>query len=388
MRICFITRGFTPPLKSLMNAQVQELAKNLAILGHTVEIISPLNLDKPYAIHGVYVPRKDVLSQALNEVLFGFTSSINVKKLLNQKIVDIIHYYSPLPAFLSKFYNNTNQNMHIPSFFECGTPVPKVARYSTNTSQFLFNKISLALHSQAMKEVDKIIVNSNYLKSILYKYFNINQSKMEVVPVGVNPSLCIPHKEHIKLKRECNLNEDIIIDVAAILPLKNQLSLIKCIPSIIKEHPNAKFIFIGPILSYKYYVKIQKFIHSHNLMEKIIFTGEVTHKQVMQYYAIADVVVFPSVVEGCPRALLEAMSCSKPSVVYSMGFNKELAKKGNEFVFVKPFDNEDMSNAIINLLSDYETSKMLGQRARNTVLQYFDWKIVATEVIKLYESII
>jgi glycosyltransferase involved in cell wall biosynthesis len=80
------------------------------------------------------------------------------------------------------------------------------------------------------------------------------------------------------------------------------------------------------------------------------------------------------------------MSSGKAIVASAIPQNREVAKQGDETIFVDPQNVDEMSNAVTQLLADEDKRKELGQNARRTVLRYFDWKIIAKETLQLYEN--
>ncbi len=82
------------------------------------------------------------------------------------------------------------------------------------------------------------------------------------------------------------------------------------------------------------------------------------------------------------------MSCGKAAVASFIPQNKEVAKRGDEVMFVDPFNTEAIAESISHLLSDPDLRKRLGQNARRTVLEYFDWKVVAAQVAEECQEIL
>ncbi len=81
----------------------------------------------------------------------------------------------------------------------------------------------------------------------------------------------------------------------------------------------------------------------------------------------ADVFVLPSLSEGLPNALLEAMAASRPVVATGVGGVKDLLRDGENGLVVDPADSEALAAAVLRLVSDPGLARRLGQSARAAV---------------------
>ena len=81
----------------------------------------------------------------------------------------------------------------------------------------------------------------------------------------------------------------------------------------------------------------------------------------------ADVFVLPSLSEGLPNALLEAMAASRPVVATGVGGVTDLVRNGENGLVVPPADSGALAGAVLRLASDFGLARRLGQSARATV---------------------
>lgn len=402
MRVCLVTssRVLAPAkARSPLYVQTHGLASALVALGHRVDVIALPAQDKTKEVYNVYEIGKvrfagsSSLTRVLNELYFGLATPLAIQRLSRQNRPDVIHFDAPVPAFFTLLL--TPENRSPPCVFWHGGPVPgfvpgekaQVFPEEWHESR-LITRASLTLQSYVLNRVSKVIVLSNVLKETLVEYFNLEPSELEVIPPGVDSSLFRPNIDCSQLEEKYGLAEDaqVVMCVARIAPYKNQLALVEAMPRVIEKHPNAKFMFVGPVSSSRYYSQIQGLVHSYSLDKHVIFTGSVVNAELPKYHALADIFVLPSTAEGLPGVLIEAMSCGKAAVASSIPQNREVAKRGDELMFVDPFNTEAIAEAINNLLSNPELRKRLGQDARRTVLQYFDWKVVAAQIAEVYRK--
>ncbi len=105
------------------------------------------------------------------------------------------------------------------------------------------------------------------------------------------------------------------------------------------------------------------------LAESVHFLGSV--RDVAAVLAVSDVFVLPSVVEGLPLALLEAMLAGKPVVATAVGGVPEAIISGDNGLLVPPRDAAALADAITQLLPSPDLRARFGARARSTVEQHF-----------------
>ena len=102
---------------------------------------------------------------------------------------------------------------------------------------------------------------------------------------------------------------------------------------------------------------------------------------------MADVFVLPSLSEGSPNALLEAMACGLPIVATRVGGVPEIAVDGETALLVPPEDPVALARAIDRLLRDRALAARLGSAARATVLTRYTPELRATTLSGLYASL-
>jgi glycosyltransferase involved in cell wall biosynthesis len=115
------------------------------------------------------------------------------------------------------------------------------------------------------------------------------------------------------------------------------------------------------------------------LGEAIVFTGPV--ENIQEYFYAADLFLHGSVCEGTPNALIEAMACGIPSLVYKLpGISGFLTRHGiNAFEFE---NHEKLELLIENILSHPENMEQIGTNAAKDIREKHTFEIVATNFLK------
>src|SRR4029453_8125800 len=87
--------------------------------------------------------------------------------------------------------------------------------------------------------------------------------------------------------------------------------------------------------------------------------------------AAIDVFVLPSLMEGHPLAVLEAMAAGKPIVATTVGGLAEAMEDGVSGLLVPPGDADALAEAVVSLLRDPERAARLGREARRALEERF-----------------
>jgi len=119
---------------------------------------------------------------------------------------------------------------------------------------------------------------------------------------------------------------------------------------------------------------------------RVFFTGKRT--DVERLLGLADIFVLPSLYEGFPVALLEAMAAKKAIVATRVGSVPEILKDGVNGVLVHPGDAQALSNAMIFLLDDEEARLKMSEEAHRTVREQYTWSSVGEKVYNAYISLV
>jgi len=394
MKICQVGTGFTsipPQVSAATEEVVYHLCKELIQLGCDVHIIDildkkrmvtdlPIN-EVPY-FSFLKTTRSNSLGLIARRLSFSFFSAIKLQKL--KRDFDVVHFHNQFPAFMFQLFARLSFN-RIPTVYTLHNPIWGLSyREMPRNAQIKF-----ALEIEVMNSVNKVIAVSETLKKNVIKRLNLRPSSIIVIPNGVDADLFHPSRASPTLRKKLAAKgERIILCVGRICRYKAQKLLIDAVPKITQENPNVKFVFVGPIDDTEYFKDILHTIDSQSLGKYCVFTGNVPSNLIPKYFAIADVFVLPSITEGLPLTLLQAMSSGRAIVASAIPQNMEVAKQGDEIIFVDPHNVEEMSSAIAQLLGDEDKRKKLGEKARRTALRYFEWKRIAEKTLQLYENMI
>ena len=220
----------------------------------------------------------------------------------------------------------------------------------------------------AYKAADKIILTSNQDKKFIEDNFKTPSSKIEVTPNYIDVDLFKP----LNIPKEKNR----IIFIGRLEEEKNLFDLIEAIANL-----PAKLILIG---SGSLKEKLEGFVLKKKA--NIEFKGNIPNQKLPEELNKSEVFILPSFYEGCPKTLLEAMSCGLPCIGTNVEGIKEIIQhKKNGYLC--ELDHESIRKAIIEVLEDKILQKKISQNARKTILEKFSFEKILEKEKNIYENL-
>lgn len=157
---------------------------------------------------------------------------------------------------------------------------------------------------------DLIVVISQGIKNDLIKNFGVASEKITVI-YGPNDTESIKRlmTENLEEQYKGVFDHPVIITLGRLTPIKGQIHLIRAFSKIKKTYPQVKLVFIGEgdIES-----ELKRVVKELILENDVLFFGYVSNP--FKYIKKSKLFVFPSLSEGFPMALVEAMTCGIPVI--------------------------------------------------------------------------
>ena len=177
--------------------------------------------------------------------------------------------------------------------------------------------------------------------------------------------------------------------VARVAPAKDYATLGRAAVSVVARVPRAHFIIIGDnsgTESYRqHYAEVMQFFESLGIARRFTFTGFRT--DVARLIAACDISALVTHTEGLPLGLLEAMSLGKPIVATAIGGIPEIVKDGATGLLHAHEDCEELSAAIIRLLTDQAAACALGDAGLADVKTRFGPARFQAELVDEYRKV-
>jgi glycosyltransferase involved in cell wall biosynthesis len=165
--------------------------------------------------------------------------------------------------------------------------------------------------------------------------------------------------------------------------IKGHHCVIEAAPLILRRFPQATFVFIGEDTTEG---ALPALAECHGLGDHFRFIG--FREDPRPYLNAADLLLQPSLSEGLPWAILEAMSLGKPVIASKVGGIPEVIEHGVNGYLIPPADNNALAQAVIELLSHPQLGMELGRRGRETVKERFTLKRMVKEFETFYYELV
>jgi glycogen synthase len=230
-----------------------------------------------------------------------------------------------------------------------------------------------------------VIVCSNAMKGDTKWKYQVPDDKIWVIPIGLDPSKfqnVHPERDQVRERFGIGPSQKLVLFVGRLTHQKGCDFLIRAIPSVSKFH-DARLVVVGDG-----YMRGELEYVAQTTGEpwRIIFTGFLSDKEVVDLMLSADVMVIPSVYEPFGVVALEAMAAKVPIVASDVDGLAEIVKHEYTGILVYPRDPSSISWGISRILSDSgNTQRMVDNGARELTKQY-TWDAVAALTLKAYKK--
>lgn len=223
-----------------------------------------------------------------------------------------------------------------------------------------------------------ITVSQNNLACI--KQLHVS-TPVTVIPNGFKGDLFYP-RNSIECRKILNLPEDkkIILTVGSLVPVKGQKYLVEAIQRLFRERKDVLCLVIG---TGKLHNILKRQIHSLGLDNNVILIGGRPHSEIPIWMNACDIFVLPSLKEGNPTVMFEAMGSGKPFVGTKVGGVPDIITSEEYGLLVKPADPKELAENILRAL-DQDWN-------REAILHYaeqFTWDNIAKEIMGVYDRVL
>ena len=231
--------------------------------------------------------------------------------------------------------------------------------------------------------VDLWISNSEAGKKVAIKREKFTAAKIKVIHNGINLGIYrrVAKDKIIKLKQKYGITEnDIVVgEVANLREMKGHKDVINAIPIIIQQYPNIRFFFAGKDASDG---EIERYAKAKGVDKYIVFAGYCDN--IPEILSIFDIFILPSLWEGLPTSIIEAMAIGLPIIASNVGGLPELIDDGENGILIEPRSPQQLASSILYLLKNKDVAGLMGERNIRIARQNHDIESKARDFEKVY----
>lgn len=240
--------------------------------------------------------------------------------------------------------------------------------------------------TKALKDADVITCDGrNYIPAI--HKLSGDEEKVHIIHHGVDTALFHPAKRNKNLFAGIlpNPNDPVVIDIRGFRSVYNAETLIRAVPAVLKEVPDAKFILVG---EGEEKVQSQKLVASLGVAAAVFFAGWIPHDELPGFLSSADVYVSTSLSDGgAVVSTLEALASGLPVVVTDSGDHALWVKNGiNGFIIPKK-DSQALARKIVYLLQNDDTRIQFGTISRMIAEEKAEYQIQMRKMDMIYKRL-
>jgi glycosyltransferase involved in cell wall biosynthesis len=230
----------------------------------------------------------------------------------------------------------------------------------------------------------KIIVPSLYTKKRILHLSNVSSHKIHVIPEGIQDIFLNDVDDTIKddIRRKYNLPDKFLLYVGNIEPKKNLDLVVDVFQKLQQILPEIKLVIIGKF-GWKS-KNIKRKILRLQSEKKLIATGYMPINDLAVTYKLAELFVFPSLVEGFGIPPLEAMASGTPVITSNRAAIPEVV--GTAAIKIDPTNADQFFRAIIKVLTSKNLKQELIEKGFERIKK-FSWKKAAEKTLEVYKSV-
>lgn len=296
-----------------------------------------------------------------------YFSCLKVAKVLRQENIEIIHTHNTQPfvdGTIGALMSEVKTIVH----------TDHARDFSSDTRRNLFLEWLMSHFAY------KVVGVSEHTAQNLIKYERISPKKIMTIMNGIDErkyNIVVSKNEK---RKELGLsgNGPILGLAVRLTELKGVTYLLQAMPEVIRKFPDINLVIAGDGLLSE---KLKKEAFSLEIDKNVFFVGP--RLDIPELLRLFDLYVLPSLSEGLPMVLLEAMAACCPIIATNVGGVPTVINHGKNGCLIKPRDPEKLASEIITLLLD----KNLRERYVQNGIKIFKEKFTAEVMTRKYEQL-
>lgn len=298
-----------------------------------------------------------------------------LKKFFAEEKFDVVHTHASKAGIIGRMAARNAgvpfvvHTVHGQAFFKDQNPL----------LNFVFRKAETV----AARYCDKIYAVAQAMVEQCVKANVAPREKYMVVYSGMDIEAFSKATPDAALREKLDIPEGVPVigTVARLFPLKGHETLIDCAPLVLKEFPEARFMFIGDGILKE---KLQRKIANMGLTKNFVFTGLIPPAQVAHYIPLMTLMAHLSLREGLPRAVVQALANAVPVVAYPLDGTPEVVINNETGLLVPHETPQAVAEAILVMLRNPAWAHEMGRAGQQRVQRDFDWHVMAEILEKEY----
>ena len=367
-------------------------------------VVTPLNYPRIFKINefsleedieNVRHIRLDLGSGNSSQLTY-ITKNLQLNALLLAGIIrkespEIIHAASGYKGYeLATMADTLSRHFSIPWIYE----VRSFHEHTWTNDHFqaetsIHTKLRMDKENSLMNRATHVVTISDSMKEAIIER-GIPKDKITVVPNAVDTDYFKPMKKNSKLINSLGLKNKTVLGYISNMSYREGHDvLIRAFKTISKQVEDSILLLVG---SGREKENLESLVEQLNLSDKVIFTGNVDHSLIKDYYASIDLFVVPRRRDYAadlvtPLKPYEAMGMKIPLLMSDRAALKEIIGEERGFIF-KTEDEDDLANVAISCLKDKDECSRRANIAHEWLIANRTWDMNAEIYKQLYKEIL
>ena len=380
MKIALLSEKYTPDLGGLA-ISTGRLGDSLSAAGNDVRLFAPTSnlpptIKQTQRSSGVHVTRFGAHKRVDDTLVDWFELIVEEHK---REPFDLIHaYFLPMAGFVGTY---AGKYLGIPS-------VVSIRGNDIERAAFDPGKFSHVMY--ALQNANAVTTNASILAKKAKAFID---REIYIVPNGIDTERFKPLEKNMILAEALGLVDEkkkeernfVIGFVGELREKKGMATLLSGYAQLAKTIP-ASLLIVGEVREGEDKKAFEEFQTTTPQLH-ITVTGHIPHKDLPAYYSLMDVFVHPSLRDGMPNAVLEAMACGVPVIATPVGGVLDVLKDGENGYYVDIHDSNGLSEKIVAMLHQTKKTETIRGSARETVLKQYTLDKELQANLKIYASL-
>lgn len=299
---------------------------------------------------------------------FDFTALRNIRNFVKKNNISIVHshgYREDLYALAAKKTAHIIATNHL---------------WKRTTTRL---KVYAKLDAIILRLFKVIIAVSKPVLKDMTKEF-IPEKKITLIPNGIDPEQYTQPKEASNIRADYNIPEQAILigTLSSLTPEKGIRYAIEALHKLKQTENNYHLLITGSGKEKDNLVILAKQL---DVLDNITFLG--TRTDINQILHTLDIFLLPSLIEGLPMALLEAMASGRAVVATTVGDIPTLVTENNNGILVPTKNSSAIKEAIEILATNNDLREVIAEKARLTIINQFSSLAMTKKYVDIYDQV-
>jgi glycosyltransferase involved in cell wall biosynthesis len=266
------------------------------------------------------------------------------------------------------------------------TDYAEIRRKDPNLDKLRFRLARMLDRWTALYLTARLYANSNAVKASTVRDLGVPAEKITVIGEAREPHRLgepgAERRRRARLQLGVGVDQPVLVNVGRQDYQKGQRYLLEAVRKLLPAYPRLAVLIAGR--SGDASDALERMRQQLQVSDNVTFLGH--RRDIPELLAAADLFVFPSLYEGSPGAVIEAMALGLPIVAFDIDPVREIVEEESNALLVEMEAPDQLAGAIDRLLRDRETARSFGERSRRIFGERFTLAASLAREIELYRE--